>query len=472
MSSQQMNVVNTAFYRGRPNGYWRDAAGMLVLVAMAAAGGFAINFAMKQAGGAWLGAVCGLAICSPFVWYRWVSGALLQNTPENAQLVPGLNRRIRRASAFIWCLCMAPLVVLAPQFSNGPLLMVVAGMLITVGSSVAAASANGVSASALLLTMIVSPIVLNMPDAMAVLSNPLVQSVLFLLCMGCVYHTLVPLFPAGGDRHIALAGRQENIRMLLHRGDPGKLERSGGRRLPWIAWLLRHDVARPGARSTLMLHALGPAGHHLAFLPTLLLNVAMAVILSILFYCLNQPLFASVFGGIISLFISPLMDWSRLNSALLATRSEQALVRLSPAAPGLRDFNGIVALGILKGRLLQWLLNAAALIGLLAMLAPWGVEYSRMLIPMSMLVCVLPLTVRHLRDFSRLDKDRQRLTGMQKFGFCCLAAYCIAMMLSSEHLLRWSAMALALVIGTASLGLYRWRSVVKAAPAFPSGYAA
>ncbi|MES2017787.1 MAG: hypothetical protein V4484_14950 [Pseudomonadota bacterium] len=72
-----------------------------------------------------------MAALALFWWLRFVPGAVRQNSPANARLVPGLNRSVRRTTMLFWCLTLAPMAWLASRFTHPMLAFVVFSMLIT-----------------------------------------------------------------------------------------------------------------------------------------------------------------------------------------------------------------------------------------------------------------------------------------------------------------------------------------------------
>lgn len=406
------------------------------------------------------GSTIPLAMLALFYWVIYVPGAVRQNSPANARLVPGLHRAVRRTTVLAWCLTLAPLALLSSASERGALMFAALSLMVTSIGMARGGSATGAALFAL-LTMAIA-FVPGKPALVAWLSTGPVLAALFVFGAALAWEGLRSVFPFGGDRHWKLLPAQETQRasgslqrLMLSR-------RFAGGRASLYGWLLRRDL-RPSARPEhLLLHALGPGNHRFDFvgylLPVLLLAVLAKLVLAMLgLGASNVPLEIIAFFSVTLLPMQGL-NFQRLVVSMRNSRGEQALVRLAPRAPRADRLGRVLARQMLRVCLSEWLAFGA---GALALILLFGGGVKE-LVTLAILQCVcLAMAGWPLRDYS---KPRAALLVV------IAQAVLVAGLALSLYMLRgqpvlWAA----LLLGCALAIVYqRWKTMAGAAPPFPA----
>ncbi len=455
-------IVRTAVYKDRPHGLWPEALCLLGLIAVNAA---LTGIGSMRAEAFWHGTAVGVCLCVFYFWYRYLLCAVLQNTPTCAQLVPAMNRRIRQTSLLFWCVCMTPLAVMSALLPSGVPLMLAVAIAIT-GTGASVASTAPVTVWAVVPVALVSMLAASAAGMLDYLTGAAGLAVLFMLCVGFAVHTVFKLFPSGGDRHITLAARQKAANRPKPEVEAVTSTSAIRLRNRCYAMLLRRDLARPVAPGKLMLHALGPAGHSLAFLPMLAGMVIFGALVIIVVVLKGTDMHK--FGGLDAflgyLYLTQVTELFRLETAMLATRGEQALVKLTPGAPGLSGFNHELGKAILKGRLTHWLLASLIMLGMLAISQP-SLQY--ILVALSLAASMLPVIVLGLRDFAGMSTTPLKLTVRSTIGSLAALAALAGLIFSAAHPALWAALMLVFLTVTLVWGRKRWRAMLAAPPAYP-----
>lgn len=312
------------------------------------------------------------ALCVPagfllFVWaMAWVPGALKLNSPANAQLVPGMRRRLIELGLLVWLAGIGVLgvgITLTSGLAGASLWLAV---FLTMGLAI-------MTAGVPMAQLIYFPILLGfiagdrLPAGLratvqGVTASPLALALLPLL--GVV--AMLAIFPQAGARHWKMIAHQASVGAFKTPTAVGQEPK----RFSWDGLLLRRAVARRKPDALLLL-ALGRS------MPGALANgLALAAlgIGAVVFLAKHGvlPVMTGYFAqfswitisGVLVVFI---FQAGMAPAWLARTTGEQALVRLAPAFPvDAAAFNGLLARVQLRQSLTIWLMasGAALLLGL------------------------------------------------------------------------------------------------------------
>ena len=307
---------------------------------------------------AWLG----WALCIPagFLLFTWtlayLPGAFKLNSPANAQLVPGMRRRLIELSLLVWLTgigAMAAGMHLVTAMP-GPALWLTA--VITLGTATMAA---GVSLAWLLYLPLLAGLIANrfLPVWLLAAVQDVTMSRLALLLLPLLGAlAAVAMFPQAGQRHWHRFARQSGAGAFASSMILAQVP--GGGSLDGM--LLRRAVARRAQGALLML-ALGRS------LPAALASglAAGALATGALIYLASRgvlPLTTDYFQGlswgmIAGILLFLVFQASMAPTWLARSIGEQALVRLAPALPSSpAAFNGLLARAQLRQLLAIWLM--------------------------------------------------------------------------------------------------------------------
>lgn len=146
--------------------------------------------------------------------------------------------------------------------------------------------------------------------------------------------------------------------------------------------------------------------------------------------------------------------------------SEQALVRLAPAAPASASFNRVLARYFLQRYAAMWCVFSALALGALWILGATAGELARAAAACSL---TLALAGVPLDDYARRSDyvPRTQLVHMVVSGAILFAA--VLAVGGDGSVAQWSAATLAGLLVAGLFTWYRWRAMVAAPPAFPAG---
>lgn len=396
----------------------------------------------------------------------FVPSAALLNTPANARLVPRMHRRLVELMIAGWVVQTAALVIVLGSWRATPL---VASWLI--GMTL---SRGGRRIGALLI----------LPGPMwGVVQGTLAPGLLAFLTSTPGFVAEMPLLavtaawavravlPNGGEGHVAQrAGQAAAIqRMELGRRNEVAAEAIFARSI--YPRLLGRDCRRRRA-GRLLMHVLGPTGHWSMSWPMLIALLGLGVIANILLATLATDEVREIVaaqGWILAAFIGFALGMGSGQFALRIgrTRAEQGLLRLAPLVGPPAGLNRMLAAGLLRNAMLSWAACSAVVMGVTVLLGARG----EILVTQAALCCVtgLPPIAGLQRDFARDDS-----TGWFGMFYWPLlgAAVCFPVALLGSmllHLPLWPLVALAAGAFSAAMAGWRWRRMVGAPVAFPSG---
>ena len=409
-----------------------------------------------------IGSAIPLALLALFYWLRYVPGAVRQNSPANARLVPGLHRAVRRTTVLAWGLTLAPLALFASGFEHGALMFVALGVMMT---SIGIARGGSLTGTVIFaLAALTASLAANRPALVAWLSTAPVLAALFLLGVIYAWSGLRATFPFGGERHWKLLPAQEAQR-AIGGSSWGRDWRVARTRVWLYGWLLRRDL-RPCARPAhFLLHALGPGNHRFDFiwylLPALLLALLARLVLAALGLGVsNVPLELIVIFSV-STIPSQGPNLHRLVASMRNTRGEQSLVRLAPRAPRADQLGRVVAGQMLRVCLSDWL---ACGVGALAVMLLFGAGFKELAVLASLQCTCLAMVGWPLRDYAKARSALPVVIAQTVL----VAGLAFSLYLVREQPVLWAAL-LAAQTGCALAIVYqRWKTMAGAAPPFPA----
>jgi len=330
----------------------------------------AVAAAHSGSSGAWLSWV----LCVPagfllLVWsMAWLPGALRLNSPVNAQMVPGMRRRLIELGLLVWLAGIGLLGVGMTLTAGmpGPSFWLAVNLTLVL---------SAMTAGIRLAALIYFPVLLGfiagdaLPAALVAALQGVSASPLVLLLvplLGSV--TLRAMFPQAGARHWKMVAHQASVGAFK---TPTVVDQEP-KRFSWDGLLLRRALAhrKPGA---LLMLALGRS------MPGALANgLALAGLGIGVFVWLAKhgavPITTDYFASFTWITISGVLlvfvfQAGMAPAWLARTTGEQALVRLAPGFPvDAAAFNGLLARVQLRQSLTIWLMvsGAALLLGLIS----------------------------------------------------------------------------------------------------------
>lgn len=332
------------------------------------------------------------------VLLHFCANAGLQNSPANAVLVPRLNRLVRRTALLLWSGAMVGAILVAQVLPHG--VLVVLGVHLYIVLMVRSPMTHRLP---IIIALVASIGTMDLAALWQWLEQP---AVLALACAAGLVLGWVALehtFPRGGERHFReLAAARKNDQLVRAPRELAGLNKKKARARPVYRRLLALDIAARD-RVNLMMHVLGPGNHRFDFVLPWALMAAGALGIKLLVQAMwPQHLEVMSQVGMIaaaSLVLGlPLGSAMRLAQSLAAGAPEQALFRLSPAAPRAREFNRVLAERVLRTGLFEW---AGSLLTMLAIAAIWDAPFGLMLGQFSAMCALLALVGWPLRDHAR-----------------------------------------------------------------------
>lgn len=328
-------------------------------------------------------------------WFDLVSGAVRQDTPANARLVPRLRRRAIQLVGACWITFTLLLTLaLGSAFGHLALWAASAAAWLLGGAMVRV----GLSSGGLL--MFVPTLMLLLPRA-AILAvqgfagTAAGTAVCGLLIVLVAWYGKRALFP-NGDRHFEQrAAVEKGVRQLqdTYTANP--------RSSLYATVLGRASRARTSA-GELVLHALGPGAHWSVSAKLLAIVAAVLVAGRVLIelFSADSVMLVPFAGGFIifPLLLTFAQSPQRIANRASATRGEQALLRMAPVVPRMDRYNRELAGALLRRALVEWVLVTVTLVAVTAAVnAHWHIT----LLQFAVCCLALPLTTVVLRDYAR-----------------------------------------------------------------------
>lgn len=436
--------------------------------------GFGIGMRDWRAGVVAAGVFLGALVVA--CWLHLLGSAIRQNEPALSCLIPHQRRRIVTEVALAW---LAGSLAIGIVFGVG---------LNHVGYSLLAGAATLMYFAALqrLPMLALAPLAIMVATKFVPLPSPagLVMTLgesgstaiglLVLLMLAPALARL--LFPRGGDAHIAWHRQYvDRVKAVKEaQGVPGQ-ERTLWRSSSWVDRLYfaglrrlteRDAVApRPGGRADLLLVALGGSAHP----GPALLSIGAVTLLALasggnlLDYLGWQ---GSVVQLCLLLLVIPLVTHVHaVMTAMQRFRGEQALLRLSPAAPATADFNRQFGGALLRRFAVMWLASTAGAALVATIMMP-GVQA---LAAVGMTAALaLPLAACLVRDYASM---RPLSTATLIFALVAIIALTVVL---KGGMALWHTHAPWALIGCLALiavgvTYYRWRRMASLPVAFPAG---
>lgn len=409
-----------------------------------------------------------LAALALFHWLRFIPGAVRQNSPANARLVPGLHQSVRRTVLLAWCLTMAPMALVASAFAHPLLGFVVLGVEVTAIGM--ARGGRAIGNVIYILIIVAQAFVIGSDSLLRSLASAPLLAVLVLMGLALAWDGLRSVFPAAGERHWRMLPAQARQRASTDLQQSLRLQRASGNAARLYALWLRRDL-RPGAPDApLLLHALGPYNHRFDVVVPLALALLVALLVKLVLVALEVD-DSALPAELIRAFAIPLvlgqgLLFERMVVSINNTRVEQALVRLAPRAPPAAQLGHQLARQLLAIGLTEWLASALALAAMLLLFGGALKDYVLVATAMSVSLAMVGWA---LRDYT---VDQGGAFGAEAIvQTLIMAGGGVALFLVRDNLPLWGVLALLLVGSALAIVHGRWRTMLDAPVPFPAGRA-
>jgi hypothetical protein len=413
-------------------------------------------------------------------WLEFLGSAIRQNQPALACLVPGQHRRIVTAVAVAWALAaLSVAVLLGLSFGHvGYVLLAAAAALLYL----AVLQQWPWVMAAPLAIMIFDRFVPLVPGpgmraALAALGETGVTLAGLALLLVLGGFALRRLLPRGGDRHLAWQRRYDARARAMKDALalPGQEYAAAWRPSSWLQGPYLAGLRRLSERAGLMrpprnraqalLFALRSAAHPGAMLGALAASVAFVLAAG---SRLGQGMDRDGLAGLacVILLVTPLVTHVHaVLTALQRYRTEQALLRLTPMAPGSASFNRQLGGALLSRFALLWLACVASAALSAAVLAPGVAGQGAVGISAALTLLLAPALLRDHASSRRLSPQVITLVIVAVVALSVLLRIVVVVW---RHHLPWLLIA-AIVIGAAWLTWRAWRRLPALPPAFPAG---
>lgn len=421
---------------------------MLLALALACALGAALADSRKGT----LAGIVFLGLSLGFLFIMWwsylVSSIIAQNTSSALRLAPHMRERSLRVTVAAWAaITLTMTLVLGVPLGYSGHVAVVTGLALLELTVLANSRLLAMVAAFFWVTMFFK---LRLPE------------------------WLIVFWQGNGAVVVGALLLVVRARMALRRLF-GPVERSGPRAQsqltpsPVVRLLsdLRVDGPRRQPAFTRVLGAAVFGGTHTLLVVLVVVCVAIRVLIEVQATgTAHERLFMTRALVLIAvLFMQAMMTFSE-TSRCYKRRAEQALVRLSPAAPVASDFNRALASYLLGGFVKMWGLSSVVA---LAMLWVLGATVDEVLRAAAVCGVALVLAATLLRDYARgVATDR-----LQPLLFAVGAGVAVFLVPTAVRGKfdgqLWAWFALVGMTAAALLIWRRWRRMVQAPPAFPAG---
>jgi len=401
------------------------------------------------------------------IWMvQFLPASVLMNSASNARLVPRQRRRLMQMAVGGWLLIAAGLTFACGGWRFFPLIatyllgaaLMRAGMRQALFLIVAASNWP-------LIARRVLPV--ELVQAMTSTPGLAIESVALVLLSAW---TLMRLYPAGGDRHLEDHGKvAATIRRVESREMAPRQGASWSSRLAYGP-ALRHDC-RKRRPATMLMHALGPAGHWTASVVGAAIILAVGLGLRLVPQMFGRPVAFGAsdwmlgFGMSASTFMV-MFSTAHIGYQLRRTGGEQALLRLTPLAGSTALLNRRLAAGLLKAALGSW----GMLVGVI-LVSAWLIGSNGKVLATYVGFCCLggQLALTGLlgdlgRAVPHYDWPRFVKLGLQAG---CNLAIAFALGWLGGVTSVW--LALVSSIGAVLVLVLGWRRMMASGPAFPAG---
>lgn len=404
-----------------------------------------------------------LSMLALYAWYRFATGVSLQNAPACACLVPGLNHRLRVATALVWCLTMVPLVMVGIAGDDSVMFIVVSAMgVISMGLLCAGRLMFMWPAVAASWTMMNGQTQLLLATSEY---RPVMLALLVVAVLAFGAYALAAGLPRGGKQHWDMVAARGSFKAMddwsTFHDQMGKRKARG-----LYAMLLRRDASTPGLRRYLLLHALGPSCQRLSFAVPFLIGLAVVVLARPLAALLGME-FGEFAGRVSAMAGMGMLGMGlflfRFNKRMWRTGAEQALVRLTPAMPRATILNRELAGQILRTCLSDW---AAIAVVTLSAVTLWFDSFTAIQIATALLLGILTGSSNGLGNYTSKSEFCFETVVMSHIGSFILLIISLFWM---KNLAVWSSLMLLMLLQSVATIYYRWKLMVESPVAFPAG---
>lgn len=396
-------------------------------------------------------------------WLDLVTGAVRQNTPANAQLVPRLRVRAMQLVGLVWILfTLSITLALSNGFGHPALWSVAAASWLLGGAMVRVGLQYG------MLLMFVSFGVLLLPRPVMLMVQDLAATPAGTAACGLWIALLAwfgaySLFPKG-DRHF-------NQRAAVEKGvrqEQGT--HTANKRSSLYAMDLGRASRQRNSAGELVLHAFGPGAHWSVSAQMLALMAAVLIAGRLLLAATGTDarMLAPFAGGfiIIPLLLTFASIPQRIVGRATASAGEQAVLRLAPMAPRTGQYNREIATALLRRALGEWAIVTVALV---AVVGAVNMHNDIALLQFAVCCLAMPLMTVVLRDYAREPALRKSYMYLAAIYLVVAAGVAYFAMLRTSIV---PVLVTCIVVGAGATSLIaasRRRKMIAAPVAFPAG---
>lgn len=394
-------------------------------------------------------------------WFDLVTGAVRQDTPANASLVPRLRLRAMQLVGACWIgFTLLITLALGYGFGHPALWAATAAAWLLGGAMVRVGLQFG------MLLMFVPFLLLLLPDAARLAVQEFAATATGVAVCG-LWIALVAwfgkraLFP-GGDRHF-------DQRAAVEKGVcQSQATYTSNTRSGLYAIVLGRVRRNRTSAGELVMHSLGPGAHWSVSANMLAIMAAVLVAGRVLIELTDSKMLVPFVGGfmIVPLLLTFAQSPQRITNRASMTQGEQALLRMAPVVGRMDDYNSELGSALLRRALIEW-----ALVTVLLVAVTFAVGAHRDISLLQFAVCCLamPLTTVVLRDYAR----KPALSA----SYIYVAAIYLVVVGGAAYyaMVRTSVVPVAVVCIIAGIGATAWlvasrrRKMIEAPVAFPAG---
>ena len=396
-------------------------------------------------------------------WLDLVTGAVRQDTPANARLVPRLRLRAMQLVGAAWIIfTMLITLALSNGFGHPALWCAAAAGWLLGMAMVRIGQQYG------MVLMLLSFMVLLLPRQLIAMLQELAATPAGMLLCALWIASLAwlgkrTLFP-DGDRHF-------DQRAAV---DKGVCQEQGLQTANARSSLYTMDLGRASRQRSsageLVLHALGPSAHWSvsAQMLALLAAVLIAGRLLIAVTGADARMLAPFAGGfiIIPLLLTFAAIPQRITGRAAASLGEQALLRMAPVVRRTGQYNREIAVALLRRALGEWAIVTVALV---AVVGAVNAHNDLALLQFAVCCLAMPLMTAVLRDYARAPALGTSYIYLAALYLAIAAGTAYFMMLRTSIVAVTVACVVFGLGATAVLAASRWRTMTASPVAFPAG---
>ncbi len=410
------------------------------------------------------------AVVAIMWWGIYLQNAVRQNTPTLAALVPGLRRRLMTLTAVLWLVAsLVPALLFGAVFGHfGYTLLLTAAVLLFIALCSRYVWLAFAPSIAIMLAMSVfGHSIMGTLAGPARLGQPVVTITGLLLLVPLGVWVLYRLFPRGGDGHYTWDQCTGRRRRNQQQGRAAIDDSTRSWQLlqqPFdllYATRLAAGGARAGAEA--LLDGLGPRAHWSRTVLSLALATAGILILQVWLSADGRVPFGQ--HVVIVLMTFAVMHVKATATAMKERIGEQAVLRLTPAAPAVPLLNRELAQALLCRFAIAWGTYAVCAALVIVVLSNSAGGWAVWLLCVALAAATAPVL---LRDYPA--QPGWESSSLTLFGLLIGMQGVMAVVTRSDSaVVPVACIAVVVLLATSVRLRLRWQRMMPGAPAWPAG---